>query len=563
MSEKTKQEFGGFRQTLSSLKTLTAMQLKEKMDRSKSKSFAKRFFPIIYFILGFVAVTAICFLLFKAANILSIFSLVGDIPVSVMAIVFGSMTLLSIVFTVFGLVNSLYLSRDNLVLLTFPVKPSIVFLSKLLVYYIYELRKNFLFLIPFFVAYGIVKNLAVFYFVWVLFLFLFVSLLPVLIAAILSIPALFVCQLCRKLRILQYILVLAGIALVAWGVMAAINIIPDNIDLVATWGTTYWKIQDFLAAFEDKFGIVVKFTQLIIGKRVGMSNVLFTKQTLPHLLILIGVLAALIGLCFALSQPLFYKMASKPFEYRKRVFDKSKPNRKTPVFLSALKKEWIVGLRDNSILSLFVQTVVVLPIALELLNKLYSAMDTRFFGQQLAIAFNLLIVLLFMLSGSIRIASAYSKDGSTAYLNKVQPSTYGKLLFAKLVIPLLVGFVGVAVTTYVFSTHSGLSTRNNILFGATVYLFYATHLLWSAEMDLMNPQYAQYATFANQTNNPNENKSTILCFVLSFLVAGATLLLSLENVSAAWIKVSLIGLAFCVFKTWSYFIKIKVFYKEK
>jgi hypothetical protein len=256
-------------------------------------------------------------------------------------------------------------------------------------------------------------------------------------------------------------------------------------------------------------------------------------------------------------------MASKPFEYRKRVFDKSKPNRKTPVFLSALKKEWIVGLRDNSILSLFVQTVVVLPIAIELLNKLYSAMDTRFFGQQLAIAFNLLIVLLFMLSGSIRIASAYSKDGSTAYLNKVQPSTYGKLLFAKLVLPLIVGLVGVAVTTYVFAGHSGLSLRNNILFGATAYLFYATHLLWSAEMDLMNPQYSQYATFANQANNPNEGKSTILCFVLSFLVAGVTLLLSLESVAGAWIKVSLIGLAFFAFKLWSYFIKIKVFYKEK
>ncbi len=563
MSQKTKKEFGGFRQTLSSLKTLTAMQLKEKMDRSKSQSFAKRFFPIIYFILGFVAVTAICFLLFKAANILSIFSLVGDIPVSVMAIVFGGMTLLSIVFTIFGLVKSLYLSRDNLVLLTFPVKPSIVFLSKLLVYYIYELRKNFLFLIPFFVAYGLVKSLAVFYFIWVLLLFLFVSLLPVLIAAILSIPALFICQLCRKFRILQYILILAGIAGVAWGVVSAISIIPDNIDLVATWGTTYWKIQDFLSAFEDKFGILVKFTQLIIGKRVGMSNVLFTKQTLPHLLILIGVIVALVGLCFALSQPLFYNMASKPFEYRKRVFDKSKPNRKTPVFLSALKKEWIVGLRDNSILSLFVQTVVVLPIAIELLNKLYSAMDTRFFGQQLGIAFNLLIVLLFMLSGSIRIASAYSKDGSTAYLNKVQPSTYGKLLFAKLVIPLIVGFASAVATTVVFARHSGLGTLENVLFGATAYLFYATHLIWSAEMDLMNPQYAQYATFASQTNNPNENKSTILCFVISFLVAVVTLLLSLESVSSAWIKVSLIGLVFCAFKTWSYFIKIKVFYKEK
>ncbi len=563
MSEKTNKKFGAVRRALSSLKTLTAMQLKEKMDRSSSKSFRKRLFQIVYFVLGFVAVTAICFLLLKAASLLSIFSLVGDIPASVMALVFGGMTLLSIVFTMFGLVNSLYLSRDNLVLLTFPVKPSIVFLSKLLVYYIYELRKNFLFLIPLFFAYGIVKSMTLFYFIWVLFLFLFVSLLPVLIAAILSIPALFVYQLCRKARWLQYTLILAAIAGVAFGVVSIINIIPDNIDLVATWGTTYWKIQDFLKAVEENLALVVAFTSLIVGKRMGMTNVVFTKQTFPHLMILIGVIVLLVALCFVLSQPLFYSMASKPFEHKKRNFEKGKPNRKTPVFLSALKKEWIIGLRDNSILSLFVQTVVVLPIAIHLLNKLYAAMDTRFFGQQLGIAFNLMITLLFLLSGSIRIASAYSKDGSTAYLNKVQPSTYGKLLFSKLVIPLIVGGVGVVVTTIVFSLHSGLGTVNNMLFGCTAYFFYATHLLWSAEMDIMNPQYAQYATFAGQSNNPNENKSTILCFVLAFLVSIAVLLLSLENVSGAWIKVSLIGLAFCAFKFWSYFIKIKVFYKEK
>ena len=539
------------------------MQLKEKMDRSGSTSFRARLFRMIYFALGFVAVAAICFLLLKAASILTIFSLVGDIPVSVMAIVFGAMTLLSILFTVFGLVKSLYLSRDNLVLLTFPVKPSIVFLSKLLVYYIYELRKNFLFLIPLFFAYGLVKSLAIYFYVWVLFLFLFVSILPVLIAAILSIPALFIYQFCRKVRILQYVLIMALVLGGAWVVFTLISAIPDNIDLIASWGTTYWKIQSFLDNFETKLPFVLAFTQLILGKRVGVAEMLFTPQTLLHFLILLGIIVVLIALCFLLSQPLFYKMASTPFEYRKRNFEKGKPNRKTPVFLSALKKEWIAGLRDNSILSIFVQTSVILPLAIELLNKLYSAMDTRFFGTQLGIAFNLLIVLLFMLSSSIRVASAYSRDGATAYLNKVQPTTYGKLLFSKLAIPLLMGALGVVVTTYVFARHSGLGTQNNVLFGCTAYLFYVTHLFWSAEMDIMNPQYTQYATFAEQSNNPNENKSTLLCFVLAFLAAGVELLLALEGVNVAWIKVSLIALAVCALKVWSYFIKIKVFYKEK
>ena len=349
----------------------------------------------------------------------------------------------------------------------------------------------------------------------------------------------------------------------AWAVFTMISAIPDNIDLVASWGTTYWKIQDFLTGFEKKFAFVMAFTQLILGKRVGLASVLFTPQTLLYFVILLGVIVVLIALCFLLSQPLFYKMASTPFEYRKRNFEKGKPNRKTPVFLSALKKEWIAGLRDNSILSVFVQTVVLLPLAIELLNKLYSAMDTRFFGTQLGIAFNLLIVLLFMLSSSIRVASAYSRDGATAYLNKVQPTTYGKLLFSKLVIPLLVGALGIIVTTYVFSRHSGLGTQNNVLFGCTAYLFFVTHLFWSAEMDIMNPQYTQYATFAEQSNNPNENKSTLLCFILAFLAAVVELLLALEGVNVAWIKVSLIALALCALKIWTYFNKIKVFYKEK
>ena len=63
MSEKHQEKIGGVKQALSALKTLTVMQVKEKMDRSASGSFRKRLFQIIYFILGFVAVTAICYLL--------------------------------------------------------------------------------------------------------------------------------------------------------------------------------------------------------------------------------------------------------------------------------------------------------------------------------------------------------------------------------------------------------------------------------------------------------------------------------------------------------------------
>ena len=135
MAETTLKYKRSFRQTLSGLKTLTMMQIKEKMDISYLRSLKKTIFHFVYNLLGFAAITAICFVLLWLSKILGVFSNTNDIPVSVMVVVFTLMFTLSVIFTTIGLVQSLYLSKDNLVLLTLPATPSLVFLSKLLVYY--------------------------------------------------------------------------------------------------------------------------------------------------------------------------------------------------------------------------------------------------------------------------------------------------------------------------------------------------------------------------------------------------------------------------------------------
>ena len=552
-----------FKRALSTLKTLTMMQLKEKMNLGFLRSVKGTIFQVVYFLLQFLVVGAICYGLLYACKILSIFSMVGDIPVSVTAIVFGSMMALSIVFTTIELVKSLYLSRDNLVLLTFPAKPSLIFLSKLCVYYVYELRKNFLFLIPFFFAYGILKWLPVWYFFWVIFLFVFVSLLPVLFGALLSMPSLFIYQLCRRVKILQYVLIAIGVALGTWLIITLLSLIPENIDLLASWGTIYWDMQDFLQNFSKTFVLVMGLTELIVGRSIGLTNIVFTHNTGTSLLLLWGVIIVSCALCFFLSQPLFYSMASKPFEYRKRLFDKPKPNTKTPIMFSAIKKECMVSMRDNTVISLIFQLIAFMPITIAFLNELYEAMSTRALGMQLSIMFNLLLSLLYLTGANVHIASAYSRDGSTAYLNKVQPFSYGKLLASKLFVNLVIGVIGIAVTTTVFSMYSTLTWWENLCFGLTCLFVYVGHLFWSGEMDIMNPQYEQYATFAEQSNNPNENKSMILCFVLALLVSVLLMLLSMEGLALAWIKVTLGCAVMCAVKIYTYFIKIKVFYKEK
>ena len=82
-------------------------------------------------------------------------------------------------------------------------------------------------------------------------------------------------------------------------------------------------------------------------------------------------------------------------------------------------------------------------------------------------------------------------------------------------------------------------------------------------MDLMNPQYEQYATFSQQSNNPNENKSSLLMFVLALLFALVIFLLVGEGITKIWIKASVVACVIAVFKAFTFFLKIKIYYKEK
>ena len=122
-----------FLDNFANIKTLSLMQLKEKMDLSFLGNFKKTLFKTIWTIVEFAVVAVVCYFVFYFAGILGVFSLIGDVPTSVMTIVFTLMMALSLVSTTAGLVKSLYFSKDNSVLLTLPVTPSLVFLSKLVV----------------------------------------------------------------------------------------------------------------------------------------------------------------------------------------------------------------------------------------------------------------------------------------------------------------------------------------------------------------------------------------------------------------------------------------------
>ncbi len=559
-----KGEFGqSFREGLRALKTLVKMQLKEKMDLGYLKSPRQLIFKIVWLFIEFAAITAIITVIFHFIKILGLFSLVHDIPVSVVSILFSVMLLLSLVTDTIGLVKSLYFSRDNTVLLTFPATSSLIFLSKLATYYVYELRKSFMFTIPMFIAYGIVKGYALYYYPWLVLMFALISVIPVLLAALLSIPAMFAYIFLNRQKILQYVLYIAlagGVIIMVW---KFIGLIPENINFIESWGNTYWEIQGFLTDYVKNFAPLYAFTELIVGKTFGLSSVIFHSDTLTSLIFIVAIGILLLILCFLCSKPLFCRMASTPFEFKKKNTIRAKRNTKLPPVLSAIRKEFIIGLRSNAFIKLGGILVVIMPMAIYLLNKLYSAMNTRFLGTQMTICFNVFVMLLILLMTNIDIASVYSRDGSSSYLNKVQPTPYATLLLSKLIFNMIIALVGVIFTINIFTIEAALPTTDATMIAIIVYGVYIAHLFSSAESDIMDPQYEQYATFNDQANNPNESKSGVSAIIISIVVFVIALFLSSRPDFGAWVKMAGVSVAFAVFKISTFLSKIKAFYKEK
>ncbi len=545
------------------LLTLTSMQLKDKIDFSAFKSVKGSIFKVVLTLLKFVILTAVIYVGFYVLSFLRLVSLLPGIPQDFMTILFAFMYVLEIVVCVFGMMKSFYFSKDNQVLLTMPTKRTTVFTSKLVVYYVYELIRNLTYLLPLFVAYGMINSLPWYYFLWLVPMIFVLTLLPVCLGALLSIPMLFVTSFVKNNKWLEYFLVVVLIGGVVTILILTINAIPSNFDLVGSWGTTFWEIQDFMEKFSKAFAPIHYVIISVCGVQYGSTFSMFGKDQMLSFLAIIGVCVAILALAYLLVKPLFFKMTSSPFEYKKKKVEKKISNRKANGFVSMMKKEFVLTYRTSEKFYALLVSVLGAPILILLLNKIFNAMDTRLAGAQMAFAFNVLLIMIVALSSSINIAHACSEEGGSSYLFKTSPKSFFSLLFGKLSLQVISMTLSTLACVIIMSLFNGLSVLDSILLFLTVEMFYLSHVLMSSEYDFMNSQVEQYQTTGGHHRDPNDVKSFLMAYLISAFVAYFAYFLMNENPTLVWPKMFLVGVLFFAFRIWLYVSKVKVYFKEK
>ena len=547
---------------------LVRMQLKERLNFQRLELKNINLFHVLVStlaaILKFAFVVALCVIALGLLKELSVFSLTKYIPSSVISLLFSVMLATSIFTCTVGLTKSLYYSRDNAILLTLPCKPLQVYFSKLVIFFVFELKRNLSFIVPLFLAYFYTHGYPMGSYVWLLVCILLVSAFTVAVGSVLSIPGMWLCNLFRTRKTLQIGCLALLVVSATSALFFAISLIPANIDLLETWGTTYWEIQDFLTAYTTKFSFLYDSTLLILGDTQNLTPAFPILPLIRRLSVLLAISAAATAFGFLIVRPLFYKMSSKPFEYEKKKV-RPKQNRVLPRAISSIWTEILMVVKGTGRLFSNVAILISLPMLIFLLNKIFLAMNTREMGDYMVVCFNVLMILLIALNANFYASSVYSRDGRSAYLIKTQPARYWPLLLAKLVPNTIFMLLALLATFAILLATTAISTGLTAILMISILCIYLSHLLYCAESDLMNPQIELYATVGASENNPNENRATLLAFLVSFLVAGALFLLmnADRQMLPTFIKLLIVSSLVLAYRVHMFFSKIKLYYKEK
>ena len=561
---------------MKNLITLVKMQLKEKLNLKslelKKPSAFQILVTAVFALLKIAVITAIFAVLLFLINYTGI-----KTSAPMMSLVFGIMLIASIFSCTAGLTKAMYFSNDNAILLTLPCKPLQVFLSKLIIFFAYEFKRNLNFMVPLFFAYFIISGYPIGAYPWLVLCIALVSLFTVALGTILSIPVMWVSSIFRQRRSLQIATMIVLIFAVAAALFYLVSLIPDTLDLRARWPVMLETMEKFLEnTFVVKFSFYYNLTLVFLGEITNAIYITFPiGATAVRYLTILGVTAGLFILGLVAVLPLFYKMASTPFEYLKKAV-KAKKNRVTHRSLTTFVTELIATIKNPARAYSNVGVMLSTPLLIFLLNKIFFAMNTNELGENLVIGFNVMIILLLVLNTNASAASIYSRDGRAAYLIKVQPTHPRALLFSKLLPDAMFCIISLIGTFAILLVSSNLGFMNSLFMILGIICIYVSHLMYSAELDLLNPQYEIYATVGASDSNPNETKSTLSAFIVSFLVAIVVVILLLDksagidvikisdslSLKTVYLKLFLLALGYAIYRVCLYFSTIKLYYKE-
>ncbi|MBO7345170.1 MAG: hypothetical protein J6U92_04450 [Clostridia bacterium] len=445
----------------------------------------------------------------------------------------------------------MYTSKENAMLLVFPCTYGEIFLSKIVVFAIAELKKSIFFLVPILLGFGFVSG-GVSYWLLVLPMWFVLCLLPVLFGALFSIPVIYIKRFLEKHLTIYATIVMLSITIAFLGVSFLLSKLPDPLRLVAIYG-------EFIAGVEGWFSSVSSWAlwYMFIG------NAMYGEMIYLYLPLSIAVFVALAVACFLIARPFYFKAVSSTVEAGRTKKHKNKKHKFNNVFLTFFRKEMKLFFRNSQSVNSAVSTILLFPFLSYVFNFVLIAINKNSLGEFMSVAFNVMITLSILSANNANVASAISSEGNEFAILKTAPSNTSIICWAKIAVTSIVNVVALLATFMMLTFTTALSGTTLLLMALVLLLITTGHIFWSFQMDINNPRILDYAMKGNNVvDNANVAKAILVGFAVATIAGVLTLLLLYDHLVTGWIRIIIIALAFLVARLYLLLRNVKVYFND-
>lgn len=422
-------------------------------------------------------IIAICTLLYfmtgplKAAGILDTFLASIMFGAQILVLFFGAATFLAV----------MYFSRDNEFLLSLPVKPVEIYLTKLLMVYLSHFAISTLILLPVFITTAVAAQItSIGYYIFAIFGILLVPLIPLLLVSIIALPLAYLVNYFRKNTTLATIVGMAFFigffSLYFVGVMSMQNSMPDeggaiNVD-----------------SMKNVLGIIsmISYPTLMLSRAMlGVGNVALSGS----IFFAIVIVAAIISI--GLSLLLYRKSATKFLEVGVKKGKAKQMKASGSQLLTLMKRDLRSLSRDTSLAFNSFMGILLTPIVIGIVgSSMGNAFGTEgaavINSEMMSLAMSSFMAVIMLVSTNYIAMLSISREGDKFYMIKYMPVTPKTYIKSKLLLADAYVVVG-AVLSSIGLIIAGLKVYNIIAFVVCVACYGLGMNGFMVNKDVKNP----------------------------------------------------------------------------
>ncbi len=512
---------------------------KVRNAKAMLKSLAK------YFLLIFALTYVVNSLLQKAVNLGVV------INVEFIAIVILIIQIISFLFALGSIVNKIYSSKDNELLLVLPTTISQIFISKIMVLYVSEAIYNSICILPIFISIGLYAGYSAGFYLGLTLFCLILPILPIALALVVSIPTIYIYKYFKKNVLLSIVVTISSIIVCFYFYMQLISGVTGAFNIAEKQIENILKVNYFVKTFGARI-------PLFFGLASSMISI---SKFYIILLYLTISLAILIAMMFVIK-PFYLRVALIAFENKTSQNPKVGKFVERKPFVSLILKEIKLVFRSPSYVFQYFLFTLLMPIIVLAYDNLLINITVNQTGKTMIMGAHILSLSFMAIMSNIVSSSAISREGGAFYISKITPVNYYKQTLAKLLFNAIFTVASIIVTTILVIIFVDLNALEVIASSVIIIIISLGHIMMCYDIDLRNPTLDWYDTSEITTISKNTTKGILLGSIIPIFMCFVMLYLSIYPIYIPLIVLFVFAIVFCWARAYLLYLRTNYYFKH-